>query len=134
MNHEQKIAWMNEWAAKHGATITLEGQCGFGRECVGLLVSGVYPDYAWLNDDFDRIDNNGDVWTPENAYHKHDCVAVLGRGEEAESQLYEWLRWFDANGFDVETGTIPLTSRNAIQLMVTGNKWARMVKRGTVSQ
>jgi hypothetical protein len=45
MTHEEKIQWMAMWAVKHGVTLKLEGECGFGRECVGILAGDVYPDY-----------------------------------------------------------------------------------------
>ena len=102
MTHTDKISWMYDWCKKNGLSLQLEGTCGFGRECVGVVVHDTYPDYHWYDDvTYKRIDNNGRVWAPHNAYHKHDCVAVLGRGEEAEAQLYEWLRWFDENNFYV---------------------------------
>lgn len=102
MTHAEKIEWMKKWCEENGLALTLEGECGFGRECVGVLASNAcYPDYAWHNydGDYERLDNNGDVWVPEDAYHKHDCVAVLGRGEKAEAQLYDWLKWFQDNKF-----------------------------------
>lgn len=91
MNRDEKRTWMAVWAAEHDCQVTFEGECGFGRECVGILKDGTYPDYE-----------AGSVWAPEDAYHKHDCVAVLGRGEEAEGQLYDWLKWFDDHGYTVE--------------------------------
>ncbi len=98
MTHEEKIQWMAVWAAKNGVQLTLEGECGFGRECVGILKDGVYPDY-----DYDIPS----LRIPEDAYHKHNCVAVLGRGENAEAQLYEWLKWFDENGYTCSSEPAP---------------------------
>ena len=120
---------MAEFAMKNKAAITLEGECGFGRECVGLLVNGTYPDYEWTDENYDRVDPNGDVWTPENAYHKHPCVAVLGRGEEAEAQLYEWLKWFDDNGFVADEVANTKTNLHPIELMMGKATEKRMVKR-----
>jgi hypothetical protein len=103
MTHDEKITWMAVWAAKNGLQLQLQGECGFGRECVGVLAHDKYPDYEWYDKDtWERIDQNGEVWIPKNAYHKHPCVAVLGRGLEAEAQLYEWLKWFDEHGFKLE--------------------------------
>jgi hypothetical protein len=131
LTHEQKIEWMAVWAARNGLQLILEGECGFGRECVGVSVEGHYPDYTWDNEDYERIDPNGDVWTPPNAYHKHDCVAVLGRGEQAEAELYEWLQWFDENGFKLETGDNPIDPNLpiAITLAMGKHRYVRMVKR-----
>jgi len=129
LRHADKIAWINEFAKKNGAVVDLAGECGFGRECVGLMINETFPDYYWYDDEWDRIDNNGDVWTPENAYHKHPCVAVLGRGEKAESQLYRWLKWFDDNNFKLET----IKNENAdkldpIELLLGRAFFYRMVK------
>ena len=87
MEHSKKIKWMHKYAAENNVVLTLEGECGFGHECVGILLSESYPDYDY------------EVWIPEDAYHKHPCVAVLGRGENAESQLFFWLQWFKKNGY-----------------------------------
>lgn len=128
MTREEKLNWMACWTANHACTLALEGECGFGRECVGILVGESYPDYEWHDDNtYERLDNNGDVWIPPDAYHKHPCVAVLGRGEEAESQLYEWLKWFDDNGFKIESGFVP-NVRDPILMMLGKHKYQRMVK------
>jgi len=130
MNREQRFEWMAVWCAKNNATLNIKGECGFGRECVGILVGDVYPDYEWYdNDSFDRLDKNGEVWTPDDAYHKCPCVAVLGRGEEAEDQLYSWLKWFDENGFKVESGFIESDKLlDPISIMFNQHKFSRMVK------
>lgn len=131
MTHEEKIQWMAVWAAKNGAQLQLEGECGFGRECVGISVDGSFPDYCWHDETtWERADQNGDVWRPADAYHKHECVAVLGRGEPAEAQLYDWLKWFSDNGFVVETGDQPMDPKLAVLgLMLGKHRYARMVKK-----
>lgn len=92
---------MQQWSAKQNVELDLEGSCGFGRDCVGITTQNNYPSYQWFDEDYNQSDSNGDVFTPADAYHKHPCVAVLGRGEEAEAQLYDWLKWFDDNNFNV---------------------------------
>ena len=37
MKHEDKIKFMKEWCNKHKLTLVLEGEVGFGRQCVGVL-------------------------------------------------------------------------------------------------
>lgn len=128
ITHEEKITWMALWCAKNKAALNLEGECGFARECVGILAANIYPDYEWHDEEYNRIDKNGDVWIPENAYHKHPCVAVLGRGEAAESQLYDWLKWFEDNGFSIETGFVPGV-RDPLLIMLDKHVYARMVKK-----
>ena len=131
MTHNKKITWMALWAVKNNCQLSLEGHVGFGRECVGIIADGNYPDYAWYNSDsYEREDKNGDVWRPNGAYHKHDCVAVLGRGEAAEAELYEWLKWFDRNNFKIETGSLPIKKGFAgqMQIMMGQHVYARMVR------
>lgn len=129
MTHQEKIDWMAKWAAKNKVTLNLEGECGFGRECVGILAGDNYPDYHWYSNDYmTQLDKNGNVWTPPDAYHKHECVAVLGRGEGAEAQLFDWLKWFDENGFQVQTGfKEPDRNLGALAFMLGQHKFARMV-------
>ena len=130
MNHSDKIQWMVAWATKNKVALDLKGECGFGRECVGVIAkpSG-YPEYEWYNEeDWSREDTNGLVWMPEDAYHKHPCVAVLGRGEKAEIQLYEWLKWFDDNEFIVEIGNQSVDPRmGQIAIILGKHKYAHMV-------
>lgn len=129
MEHAEKIEWMKKWCGENNLTLILEGECGFGRECVGVLASnGCYPDYAWYDYDgnCERLDNNGDLWTPIDAYHKHECVAVLGRGENAEEQLYEWLKWFSDNNFKLEC--VFTGKRDAISMLMGSHIQARMVR------
>lgn len=131
ITHEEKIQWMAVWAAKNRFQLVLEGECGFGRECVGISAENLYPDYEWYDNNFNRIDNNGEVWTPPNAYHKHPCVAVLGLGEESESQLYDWLKWFDEHHFKLEIGDIDPKEREhlgVLSVMLGENRFVRMVK------
>ena len=126
MTIEEKIEWMNQWCEKQGLTLELNGECGFGRESVGVSAGGNYPDYEWYNDDFDEVSGNGEVWTPEDSYHKHPCVAVLGHGEGSTSQLYDWLKWFDENGFKYQTA--PRFNRHQVEALMHGTKYHRMVK------
>jgi len=91
MTRDEKIQWMALWCAHNHVRLELEGECGICRPCVGIERDGKFPGYDEC------------CWVPEGAYHKHPCVAVLGRGEEAEARLYDWLRWFDEKGYTVTT-------------------------------
>jgi len=130
MDHQDKINWMIQWAHKNKLRLELEGECGFARKCVGVVNDTVgYPSYEWFDKKtYKRLDKNGDVWTPEDAYHNHPCVAVLGRGMDAESQLYDWLKWFEDNNFVVETGLIQNKEFDLIEIMLGQHEYARMVK------
>lgn len=133
MTKEEQIAWMEGWCEAQGLKLQLNGTCGFGRECVGVLSAdgAAYPDYIWYDKNYDhRLDPNGDVWTPDDAYHKHNCVAVLGASDDAVSQLYEWLKWFSDNGFKYEKVTQKCD--NMIELLM-GRDWHhRLTKQNSV--
>ena len=108
MTRQDRIEWMAIWAAKQACTLQLEGNVGFGRECVGITRGESYPEYYWYSGSHERADPNGEVFVPSEAYHKHPCVAVLGHGEEPERQLFEWLKWFAARDFTVTCESAPL--------------------------
>ncbi len=130
MTREQKIEWMAVWAAKNGCALALEGEVGIGRPCVGILVDGNYPDYHWYAEKtYERCDPNGEVFAPRDAYHKHDCVAVLGRGEEAETQLFEWLTWFDDRGFKVTSNMDAEIARDPIRVMMGQHNIVRIQRK-----
>lgn len=129
MTHEEKIQWMAVWAAKNGLQLVLNGEVGFGRPCVGVVAEGHHPDYRWYDQNYERADKNGEVWVPPDAYHKHECVAVLGRGEAAEAQLYDWLRWFDEHGFKLETGDRPMDPNlGVIGILLGKHRYVRLVR------
>jgi hypothetical protein len=73
-----------------------EGECGFGRECVGLTKNDKYiafnprdsTTYEYIKEFYDEQLTN---IAPENAYHKHDCLAVLGRFDDSIRQLSKWV-------------------------------------------
>jgi hypothetical protein len=57
-------------------------------------------------------------------------VAVLGRGEQAEAQLYDWLRWFDENGFVVEQDVHKnLAMMSPIEILLGKHQYSRMVRK-----
>jgi len=136
MKQELMITWMAKWAAEHDFKLELKGEVGFGRECVGITYDGSYPDYYWYDEDtYTRIDNNGEVWTPVNAYHKHECVAVLGRDEESITQLYKWLQWFENNNFKFETGGLtPDPALGMIAIVLGKHRYVRLVRQDEVQE
>lgn len=116
--HADKITWMQNYAGRTGVILKLDGEVGFGRTCVGIVINDTYLDYDWLDND---------VWTPDDAYHKHACVAVLGHGEDAESQLYDWLKWFDINNFVAESGSVEGVT-DPLRVMLGQHQYHRMVR------
>lgn len=130
MTHQEKVQWMAVWAARNGLQLDLAGEVGLGRECVGVASEGSYADYEWYCEKtWERADSNGEVWTPKDAYHKHPCVAVLGRGEEAEAQLYDWLQWFDSKGFKLEKGNLPMDpALGIVGILFNKHRYVRLVR------
>lgn len=126
--HKDKIKWMKSWCKTQKLNLSLQGECGFGRPCVGVMARDIYPDYVWHDEKYNRIDPNGEVWVPKDAYHKHPCVAVLGWGEDAESQLYDWLRWFDSNGFSLTVKELSSAGMSDIDKALGMHLEVRMVK------
>jgi len=123
---EERRTYLALWAAKHGVALELEGKCGIGRECVGFTKGSGYLDYSHLWDD--DTDEATGFFTPADAYHKHACMAVLGRGEDAERQLFEWAKWLDDNGWTVETVSRKPSSQ--VDAMLSGFTTSRLVKVG----
>ena len=110
MNTEH-VMYLTEWAARWGATFQPVGEVGFGRECVGILHGTSYIDYSNLWE----VAPGTEFWTPEDAYHKHECLAVLGRGDDAIGQLYAWVKWIDEHGWTVATeGRTPANDIDAL--------------------
>ncbi len=129
MKTDKMVSWLEAWCKKEGLQLVIEGECGLGRECVGVasLNDGTYPDYVWYDDDYTaREDKNGEVWCPPNAYHKHPCTAVLGRGEKAIKELYDWCKWFSDNNFHYKNVTVKC--EDPFELMLGRNHHHQMVK------
>ena len=104
VTREARIVYLTEWAARYRCSLQLNGEVGFGRDCVGILRDSHYIDTADIKGETAYNFNSEPYswWEPEDSYHKHDCLAVLGHGDEALTQLYEWVRWLDGHGYGVE--------------------------------
>lgn len=119
---EECKATIKEFADRFKLTFEEEGECGFGRECVGLTVGENYvdynpsthPDYEYVKAFYDE--RLYDI-PPENAYHKHNCLAVLGRGEDAIRELSEWVEKLNELGAVVEKYA---TGATGVQAMLSG--------------
>jgi len=92
-NLEDKKKWLEDWARSLDPDIRFvaEAECGFGRECVSITHEGLgqhveYPDDAPV--------------TADDAYHKGPYLCVLGRGENAVNQMYDWCKALDAEGYN----------------------------------
>jgi hypothetical protein len=93
------IEKLQKFANDHGLVLNLEGEVGIGRECVGFTHGNSYVDYnpITMGGDYDPVPGFEDERiakaAPEDAYHKHQCLAVLVQTdrEKAIEQLGEWV-------------------------------------------
>ena len=93
---EEYKANIQEFANRFKLIFEDDGEVGFGRKCVGLTNGNNYVDYNPTQfPDFDYVEEFYDERLfdiiPENAYHKHNCLAVLGNEETSIIQLSEWI-------------------------------------------
>jgi len=124
MKFEESLKICQDFALKHKVIFDDEGECGFGRECVGFRSRNTWINHNPLNYDGsyepikefsdDRLYSPGDI----NAYHKHDCLAVLGRGEQAIIQLATWVKHLENLG-EVEIVEFK-TGATGMQALLTG--------------
>ena len=131
MIHPGKLATMTEWASRFGCTIQPKGEVGFGRPCVGILYGQAYVDYDW----------ELGIWTPEDSYHKHDCLAVLAHPDNeddteaydaAMEQLWTWVTWLIEHDYGVNTQPRETYNKSGfgreLELMMGGLTQAKVVK------
>ena len=93
---EEYKANIQEFANRFKLIFEDDGEVGFGRKCVGLTNGNnyveynptQYPDHDYVKEFYDK--RLFDI-VPENAYHKHNCLAVLGNEETSIIQLSEWI-------------------------------------------
>lgn len=125
---KEKIDYLQEFCNKNKLVLSEKGECGFGRACVGILHGDNYLDYNPSNSvDYMTIplyysEKHFDI-TPPDAYHKHNCFAVLandGDYETAIGQLYDWIKQVEEIGYSVETYETGATGLQALVSGVTG--------------
>lgn len=126
---EQAVAdELNTIARDLGVRFESQGEVGFGRRCVGFLKGSGYVNYHPRNDsDYRAVDLPGvqdDRLLPHDApdaYHKHECFAVLapdGNYAEAARQLLAWMKHLQSMG-RLEVVEYP-TLATGIQAIVSG--------------
>ena len=119
---EECKAHIQSFANKHKLIFDDEGQVGFGRDCVGLKHGDNYVDFNPCNSmTYESIEEFHDERlyeiAPADAYHKHDCLAVLGHGDDSIRQLCEWIEKLEALGATIESFA---TGATGIQAMLSG--------------
>jgi hypothetical protein len=119
---EEYKANIQEFANRFKLIFEDDGEVGFGRKCIGLTNGSnyvdynptQYPDYDYVKEFYDE--RLFDI-VPENAYHKHRCLAVLGCDESSIIQLSEWIDKLKELGAVVEKYK---TGATGIQALITG--------------
>lgn len=106
--HSDRITAARLWAAENGCVLELDGEVGFGRPCVGVLWRTSYVDTPGSgHNDWPEYPDPPDPrrMPPEDvdAYHKHDCLCVLGTDDEAVEGLLRWIEQIREHGGRVVT-------------------------------
>ena len=105
MGQETDRETCQRFANQHKVIFEDDGEVGFGRECVGFISrSGGFldhnprraPNYEAIEEAACELAHPGEGIF--DAYHKHECMAILGRGAGAVSQLALWVRQLEAAG------------------------------------
>lgn len=105
---DAKIKFMRKWAEQQGARLDLDGECGFGRQCVGILVGtdlqAQYPEWrdaeAFWDDEQPAAWETPAAFPPASVtdnYDKASVLCVLGRGADSIDQLYDWVKQLAEN-------------------------------------
>lgn len=122
------LVWQNlqRFANEHKVILEDKGEVGFGRPCVGFVRKGSYvafnpckhPDYDYIWPEDQRLLPPSVV---TDAYHKHDCFAVLVHGDnydKALAQLDSWVEHLKMQGaielVEYETGA------TGVQAVISG--------------
>ena len=121
---EEHKANIQEFANRFKLIFEDDGEVGFGRKCVGLTNGSNYVDYnptQYPNYDYveEFYDERLFDIVPENAYHKHNCLAVLGNEETSIIQLSEWIDKLKELGAVVEKYK---TGATGIQALLSGTE------------
>lgn len=115
LTREEADKICQDFANKHELIYKREGEVGFGRECCGFLATnGSYVDYSPTKAVYaeSAINPHNFVDVPEfarenltppddevpNAYHKHECLAVLASEEAGghHAQLARWVLYMES--------------------------------------
>lgn len=118
---QMQIDWLKSWAADRKCYVEEKGEVGFGRPCVGIIHGTAYVDLG--PPEAIEIPRQNTIYFPAvvegahapagvNAYHKHDCLAVLARPipdydgydyDAALVELFTWVQQIDKAGLVITT-------------------------------
>ena len=119
---------IQKFANKHKIIFEDDGEVGMMRSCVGLMRGESYIDYnPYDHDTFEPIpeyyDERLEKIIPEDAYHKHECVAVLVHDDDYDTAIRQLSDWVDGlRKLKVSLEQIPsgYGPDNPIALMIHG--------------
>jgi hypothetical protein len=127
MNKNASLLKLSVFADKHGISLVSKGECGFGRPCVGFTKNSNYIDYCPIDmSTYDPIPKLEDdrLYPPDsvNAYHKHNCLAVLVDGDDYTKALGELAEWVDHLTEQGEVEVVSYrTGASGMQAMLSGS-------------
>lgn len=110
-----------------GFSLITRGEVGFGRPCVGISIHEGYVDFNPIDGDtFERIEElyHEELFPKiEDAYHKHDCFAVLVHDDDYEEGLRQLREWVE----DIRQHGKPVVveyegSRHSLSAFMTGDR------------
>lgn len=141
MNITEARKLIQEFANEHKVVFEDDGECGIGRDCVGLLHGNNYVAYNPIkcDDTYDHIkdfyDERFHQMAPADAYHKHDCFAVLVHDEDYDTaiiQLGEWVVRLNEIGVELDSYSTGATGMQALLsgLMGTAFRMKNKIKAG----
>lgn len=117
-------AHIQAFANRHKVIFQDKGEVGFGRSCVGLESGEKYIDYnPYSSGNYEPIPGFQGDFLPEgvpDAYHKHDCIAVLVSGDqydEAIQQLCIWVKYLESLNVEIVQYA---TGATGVQAMFSG--------------
>lgn len=132
---DKAVERCQNFATKHKLIFEDTGTVGFDRPCVGFIRGSGYIDYNPLQyPDFSNVWPHDHRLGPpagvEDAYHKHDCLAVLVHEENygvAIDQLAAWVDHLESQG-EVEVVEYATGATGVHAFMTGAYHWAVRIK------
>lgn len=121
------------WAGRNKSVFEDDGEVGFGRPCVGILNGTLYINTGPIYDSEYRTvlkvapEGAAQPREVEDAYHKHTCLCVLGRGEYAIWQLWFWVE--NIKRHDLVVDRLDIQPRDALDMILNGTNRPYLRKR-----
>ena len=127
VNKNPLLLKLSVFADKHGISLVSKGEVGFGRSCVGFTMGSNYIDYCPIDmSTYEPIEklNDDRLYAPDGveAYHKHNCLAVLVEDDDYDEALRQLAMWVDHLTSQGEVEIVSYrTGATGMQAMLTGS-------------